>query len=339
MDVHLSFLAAGLRATAAFAVLLAFAQGGAQAQNVMKVGNATINDVQHEWQKLFAERLNKRAEGKLKVEIYPASQLGPQPRMIEGLQLGTVEALIIPPQFLVGVDPRFQVLAAPGLIENFQHAYRMCQDPTIRQALFTWGEAKGIKGISCIVYGPTVIASRSPLRSLADLRGVKVRVLPSPVEVEPVKRLGAAPIPMPLTEALTALQTGTIDAVYGGLTVFAGLKYYDTAKYILETEWAYALAVTYVSKAWFDRLDPALQAIVTDEAKGIEPELLTWVLGQQDRAKQTWKSNGGEIALLSSADRATMMKTVESAGEEVMASQPVLKDAYATIKARILAVK
>jgi TRAP-type transport system periplasmic protein len=142
-----------------------------------------------------------------------------------------------------------------------------------------------------------------------------------------------------LTEALIALQTGTIDAVYGGLTVFAGLKYYDTAKYVLETEWAYALAITYVSKSWFDRLDPALQTIVTEEAKAIEPELLTWVLAQQDRAKATWKSNGGEITVLSPADRANMMKTVEAAGEEVMASQPALKDAYATIKARILAVK
>ena len=64
-----------------------------QAQTVMKLASATINDVQHEWQKVFAAELEKRAAGKVKTEIYPASQLGAIPRMVEGVLLGTIEVL------------------------------------------------------------------------------------------------------------------------------------------------------------------------------------------------------------------------------------------------------
>ena len=84
-------------------VALAVAAMPAAAQTyTLKIGNATINDVQHEWQKRWGARVEQRSGGRIKAEIYPASQLGSIPRMIEGLQLGTLEAWIGPPEFLVG---------------------------------------------------------------------------------------------------------------------------------------------------------------------------------------------------------------------------------------------
>src|SRR5689334_2988090 len=97
------------------ALLAACLAGPVAAQTTMKIGTATINDVQHEWAKRFAAQVEKTGGGKLKVEVYPAEQLGSNPRMIEGLTLGTVEGLIGPPEFMVGIDPRYQVMGAPGL--------------------------------------------------------------------------------------------------------------------------------------------------------------------------------------------------------------------------------
>ena len=85
-------LLAAIAASACLSVL----PSAASAQAVMKLANATINDVQHEWKKLFAEALKKRIGDKVKVEIYPASQLGGAPRQTEGLRLGTIEAAIAP---------------------------------------------------------------------------------------------------------------------------------------------------------------------------------------------------------------------------------------------------
>src|SRR5919106_7037372 len=110
------------------AVGLGIAAAPALAQSVMKIGTATINDVQHEWANRFAERMSKQAAGKLKVEVYPAEQLGNNARMLEGLNIGTVEAVIGPPEFIVGVDPRFQIASAPGLVKDLEHAARLSQD-------------------------------------------------------------------------------------------------------------------------------------------------------------------------------------------------------------------
>ena len=112
----------------------------AGAQTVIKLGTATINDVQHEYLKRFAERMNKQLAGKVKVEVYPAEQLGNNARMLEGLALGTVEGVIGPPEFIVGVDPRFQIVGAPGLIKDRDHAVRLTQDAKFREALFGFGE-------------------------------------------------------------------------------------------------------------------------------------------------------------------------------------------------------
>src|SRR3954469_6249056 len=106
----------------------------------MKVGTATINDVQHEYLKHFAERIAKQAPDKLKVEVYPAEQLGSNPRMLEGLTLGTGEGVCGPPEFILGVVPRFQIVGAPGLVKDMHHAVRLTQDQKFRDALFGFGE-------------------------------------------------------------------------------------------------------------------------------------------------------------------------------------------------------
>src|SRR3954463_10607144 len=157
-----------MKRTAYAALVAACIAAPAAAQVTMKIGTATINDVQHEYAKRFAAEVEKRAGGKVKVEVYPAEQLGSNPRMIEGLSLGTVEGLIGPPEFLVGVDPRFQIMGAPGLVTDMAHAVRLVSDAKFRSALFGFGEAKGVKGLGLVMYGPNTYATRKPVRTLAD---------------------------------------------------------------------------------------------------------------------------------------------------------------------------
>src|SRR5262245_804691 len=122
---------------AAFAALAVTALTPARpvaAQTVMKLANATINDVQHEWQKLFAADLQKRVGDKVKTEIYPASQLGAIPRMVEGVLLGTIESFITPTAFMVPTDPRFTIYDVPGLFVSPEHVVKVMHDPEIGRA-------------------------------------------------------------------------------------------------------------------------------------------------------------------------------------------------------------
>ncbi len=96
-----------LAATVAALVLAAIAPAAsaAAADFVMKFGTATFNESQHQYIKFYKEALEKASNGRIEVGIYPRSELGPIPRMIDGLQLGTIEAYIGPADFYVGVDP------------------------------------------------------------------------------------------------------------------------------------------------------------------------------------------------------------------------------------------
>ena len=124
------FRLAGALAVCAFA----FAAPLAAAEFTMKFGTATFNDTQHQYIKFYKEALEKASKGRIEVGIYPRSELGPIPRMIDGLQLGTVEAFIAPADFYVGVDPRFGVYSTPMLFKDKDHATRTVFDAGAQRA-------------------------------------------------------------------------------------------------------------------------------------------------------------------------------------------------------------
>ena len=312
---------------AVIATLLAVAPADAQTYT-LKIGNATINDVQHEWQKRWGARVEKRASGRIKVEIYPTSQIGSIPRMIEGLQLGTLEAWIGPPEFVVGHDVRFQALGAPGIFHDMDHAYRVLADPKFRQTMLELGETKGMKGVSLIVYGPSTYATRKPVRKLDDFKGLKIRVFASPMQTLAIARLGATAAPMPLDEVFPALQRGAIDGNRSGITIFTTFKYYDILKTVTDTRDAMVTSIAMVSRPWYDKLPPDLQKVLTEEGEAVQKELFDWTVEFNAKGRQTWTEKGGELITLPAADQAEMMKRLATVGDEVVASQPRLKEVY-----------
>ena len=135
----------------------------ARAQNpiIMKIATPTINDNQHEWMRKFAALVEEGSKGAIKAELYPASQLGTAPRMIEGTQLGTIQALVMPPEFLSGVDSRYEVLGAPGLFKDLAHAHRAMNHPEFNSAFLSVGESKGIKGLGLFISAPMIVNCRT----------------------------------------------------------------------------------------------------------------------------------------------------------------------------------
>ena len=102
---------------AVLAGLMVAASANAQ-QFVMKLSSPTINDVVHEWMKAFKAGVEQRSGGKIKVELYPASQLGQIPTTVEGVAMGTIEFAIPAVGFLIGLEPRFQVFDAAGMFDG-----------------------------------------------------------------------------------------------------------------------------------------------------------------------------------------------------------------------------
>src|SRR6202044_1105056 len=125
---------------------LACAAPALAADFVMKMGCATMNEGQHQFLKFYKEEVEKASGGRIEVQIYPASQLGPIPREIEGVQLGDIQGLITPVDFFVGLDPRFGVFSTPMLFRDDANAIATVHDAAIQKAMFELATPKRMVG-------------------------------------------------------------------------------------------------------------------------------------------------------------------------------------------------
>jgi C4-dicarboxylate-binding protein DctP len=324
-----------LAVTAAALLGLGLAHGPALAQTTMKLATATVNDVQVEAIKHFGAQVEARSKGRIKAEYYPGAQLGSNPRMIEGLQLGTVEVYVGPPAYLVGLDSRFQVLDSPGMFEDTEHFFRVSKDPAFRDVFLAIGEAKGVKGLSLFYYSATSYATKQPIRALADFQGKKIRVLAAKLERESVARLGATGVPVDFSEVFSALQQGTVDGMRTGMSVFTSLKIYDVVKYVTLTQEAIIPEVMMVSKAWFDRQPDDIKKILVEEGAAMERHLADFTNKAQSDAQKIWKEKGGELISLPEADRKEMMQRLAKVADSVLTEKPQDKKMFELLKASV----
>ncbi len=300
-----------------------------------KCATATINDVQHELCKRYVARLEKRTNGAIKGQAFPASQLGSIPRMIEGVQLGTIEGWIGPPDFLVGVDPRFQVLTAPFLFNDMDHAFRVLNDREFLDKFLVLAEGKGLKGVSLVPYGPASFVARTPIRTPDDMKGKKYRVLATPIETAMVAALGATGVPMPLGEVLPALQQGAVDGVQSALTVFTTFKYYDVAKWHTNTNHYIITSILTVSKKWYDTLPADMQKAVDEEGRGVHAELLPWTKNFYEEGVKIWKDKTKEGWIeLTAEQRAAFRARMEGVDEKVAAQVAGVKEWLDLLRAK-----
>ncbi len=337
----MSFIQSGIRrrellAGAASALALPAAFTAARAQDnktyVMKLGTATINEAQHQWCKWFAAMVEKDSGGRIKGEIYPASQLGPIPREIEGVQFGAIQGYIGPPEFLVGVDSRYEVMSAPGLVADMAHGVRVSQDPDMQKMMFGFGAQKGIHGTALWVSQPSSIISRAAIRHLADIKGKKLRVLAADMQQEMIKRLGGSPVAMTLGDVLPAIQQGTIDGAVLATTVDATMKMYDAAKYITETGQPFIFSMAFISKKWYDALPKDLQTIIDADALKAAMQVNPWAVDFYEKQRKAWTEHG-ELISLPAAEQAQMMQDIAAVGAEVAKRKPGLDQAYNTFVA------
>ena len=246
----------------------AFTVTPANAQYVMKLSSPTINEVSREWMKAMKAGVEQRSGGKIKVEMYPANQLGQLPATIEGVALGTIEVTLPAVGFVVGLEPRFQVFDAPGLFDSLEHAARVFADPDVRKRLASFGADKGVEPLVTFVNGPLGLLSHKPVHRLADFKGQKLRAPGgAPIQMEPFKKLGSSPLSIPLGEALPAMQNKTIDGMTAGIAVYTTFKYFDVAKGLTLLPGSFLVATGLVNRKCMQSLGPDLEAMVRDESK------------------------------------------------------------------------
>ena len=322
---------AALALAAASVFGFAFAAAPAHAID-MKIGFVTINDAQHESAKWFAAEISKRTNGAIKGRVFPSAQLGKIPRQIEGIQLGTQEAFISPPGFFVGISPAFQAADAPGLFDSFEHQGRVLNDPAVRGKFLNLAQHAGIVGAYIWSAGETAIASRDPIRNLNDMKGKKIRVLATKMEVELMKQFDITGVPMPYSEVLPAIQRRVLDGARSAIVVMGPSKFYTAAKNITLTAGGYVPSGMWVSKVWLGKLSKEHRDLVFQLGKEVTPIAQKSSVDITRKWEKLWEKEGGKVWRLSDADRKEFFNRARPLGEKFLGGNPKTKDMYALLK-------
>ena len=331
--MHHRFLTRTAVAAAALALLPVLSLGVAHAQTpyLMKISTPTINDIPDTFARNYGAALEKDSGGRIKVEVYPASQLGSIPRQIEGTQFGAIQCEAVPPEFMVGLDQRFEVMAAPGLVDSQRHGQRVAADPAVLKLMLSLGADKGLHGAGLFMAENAVVVAKNPIRTLADFKGKKIRIFASQFQSEAFNRLGVTPVAMTLGDVLPAIQQGTIDGAITGMGPVAHMHFVDAAKYVTVTNQPAIFIIVEINKKWYDALPKDLQDIVDKDAREQSVAINPVAVDIRKQSEASYTSGGGELIRLPSDQQASLMKTLATVGEDVSKSNPALAAAYKTV--------
>jgi len=310
---------------AALACLAPGASAGA-AEVVMKFGTATMNEGQHQFLKFYKEEVEKASGGRIEVQIYPNSQLGPIPREIEGVQLGTIQGYIGPVDFFVGVDPRFGVFSAPMVFRDEANAAATVADPAVQKAMFDLVAPKRMVGIATLGLGASDYGAKKPILRLTDFAGKKLRINGTELERQKMAKLGATGIGMPLSEVVPALDQGTIDGTISGISIFVAFKMNDLLKTLTVTNDTFINSIAVVSKPWLDKLPPDLQKVVLDSGAAVQGKTQQWEFEFSKKLEGDWTALGGSVHKLPADDLAKLKTLLAPVADDVTKGQPAVHD-------------
>jgi tripartite ATP-independent transporter DctP family solute receptor len=215
--------------------------------------------------------------------------------MLEGMQMGTLDMGIITSGPFVNFVPEFGVLDLPFIFVSNAHAYAVL-DGELGRSILARLDDVGIKGLAYAERGfRNLTNSVRQVKSAADIKGLKIRVMENEVYLNTFKALGVNTVPMAWTETLTALQQGTIEGQENPVNVIHAFKLWESQKYVTMTRHAYAAALFTMSKRLFDSLPADVQKILRDAAQEAAVYERSWVADNEARQLAELKKNGMEV--------------------------------------------
>lgn len=212
----------------------------------------------------FKPEIEKRSEGRIKVELYPNAQLGSDRQAIEGVSMGTLEMAAIGGSSLLPLDDRIKFMDLPFLFPNGDIAYKAYKQ-FLTAELNKILEPHDITILSSAELGFRHITNnRGPIVKPEDLNGLKLRTMENPLHMTAFKLMGANPTPVAFSELYTALQQGTVDAQENPVNVIASAKLFEVQKYMSLTGHIYSPAMFIISTSYLNDMPEDLKNIILE---------------------------------------------------------------------------
>ena len=221
----------------------------------------TVAAVKH-----MSQVLDQKSGGKYKIKVFNKSALGSEKETIDQVKIGALEMNRVNISSLNSMCPKSLVPTMPFLFNSIEHMRKVLDGP-VGEEILKGCEHEGLVGLAFYDSGARSIYAKKAVRTLADAKGLKIRVQPSDLWVAVAAAMGANATPMPTGEVYTALKTGLIDAAENNIPSYEGFKHYEAAKVYSKTMHSMAPEMLVISKAIFDKMSKEDQALFREAAK------------------------------------------------------------------------
>lgn len=263
----------------------------------------------------FKDIVEERSKGRIKVEIYPAEQIGAGRQVLEALQLGSVEMINMPVAFFAGFDMKYSLVDMPFLFPTEDVLWKTLEGP-IGSELLDLLVDKDMKGIAFYAEGWRQMTNNSSIKTPADLKGKKIRGMNAPVILAQYKAWGANPVALDYSEVYNALQQGVVQGQENPLLSINDKKFYEVQKYLILSDHNYLSYVLFANNTWFESLPKDLQEIVFNTGVEVAKDHR----GRMDTANEgyfkTIEASGIEVIKLTDEEKAAFRAASEPVYDE-----------------------
>jgi len=289
----------------------------ALAQTEIKIGYALATDSHYGVAaRKFEEVVLAETGDQFDFTHFPSSGLGGEREVIEGLQIGTVEATIVSSGTLANFVPDTGVFDIPFLFRDLDHA-RAVLDGPIGQDILAKFDAVGLHGLAWGEQGFRHITNnRNPIETPADVEGLKIRTMENPVHLKAFNAMGAAPTPMAWPEVISSLQQGVIDGQENPLSVIVSVKLDEVQEYLTLSGHVYSPAMLLVSKPFWDGLDDSQKAAFEKAAAEAVSAMRGYVDEVETTGVETLKERGMTVNALSAEEKARFQDAISAAYDD-----------------------
>jgi tripartite ATP-independent transporter DctP family solute receptor len=218
----------------------------------------------HKWSVWAGEEFKKRTNGKYEIQVFPASSLGKESEINQGLQLGTVDIILTGASFAANSFPRLAVSYYPFTFRDADHVIKYSKSDVFRELTEGYKKATGNTVTALTYYGARHATSNKLFTTCEQMKGLKIRVPDAPAYTALPRACGANPTPIAFAEVYLALQNGTVDAQENPLPTIEAKKFYEVQKNIILTGHIADSLLTVISPSLMGKLTPAEQKILTE---------------------------------------------------------------------------
>ena len=306
-----------LAVTALAAVALVMA-GPAAAQQKLKWAHVYETSEPYHTESVWAAaEIKKRTNGKYDIEVFPASTLGKETDINQGMALGTVDMIISGPSFAARSYPRLGIAYYPFIFRDADHLIAYSKSPIFAEMTEEFRKKTGIQITAYTYYGARQMTAQKPFTDCAGMKGLKIRVPDVPTYMATPKACGANPTPIAFAEVYLALQNGTVEAQENPLTTIEAKKFYEVQKAIMMTSHIVDGLTTQVAPHVWNKLTPEEKQIFTEVTREAAARATAKIKAREAELADEFKKKGLQIVVVnrqSFIDAVLKSTTPESLG-------------------------